>query len=109
MIESKYLCTYELFSSIPTLDGSKTVTQEIFEWNETIKTYSKSRLVRRGQRIDGPEFGLSERHILDLERLTAEPEGMLGRNTIADEFDSSFFQDEFLVDVVHDVCIPAMA
>ena len=29
MIESKYLCTYDLFSSIPTLDGSKTVTQEI--------------------------------------------------------------------------------
>jgi len=27
MIESKYLCTYELFSSIPTLDGTKTVTQ----------------------------------------------------------------------------------
>ena len=29
MIESKYLCTYGLFSSIPTLDESKTVTQEI--------------------------------------------------------------------------------
>ena len=31
MLESKYLCTYDLFSSIPTLDQSKTVTQEIFE------------------------------------------------------------------------------
>lgn len=95
MIESKYLCTYELFSSIPTLDGSKTVTQEIFDWNETMKTSSKSRLVRKGQRIDGPEFGLSEKHILNLERLAVEPEGMLGRNTIADEFDSSFFQTNF--------------
>ena len=44
MIESKYLCTYDLFSSIPTLDGTKTVTQEIFDWNETMKTSSKSRL-----------------------------------------------------------------
>jgi oleate hydratase len=26
MLESKYLCTYELFSSIPTLDESRTVT-----------------------------------------------------------------------------------
>jgi oleate hydratase len=95
MIESKYLCTYDLFSSIPTLDGSKTVTQEIFDWNETMKTSSKSRLVRRGQRIDGPEFGLSEKHILNLERVAAEPEGMLGRSTIADEFDSSFFQTNF--------------
>ena len=34
MIESKYLCTYDLFSSIPTLDGTKTVTQEIFDWNK---------------------------------------------------------------------------
>jgi len=30
MLESKYLCTYDLFSSIPTLDESRTVTQEIF-------------------------------------------------------------------------------
>jgi oleate hydratase len=37
MIESKYVCTYDLFSSIPTLDESKTVTQEIFQWNEVIK------------------------------------------------------------------------
>ena len=37
MIESKYLCTCDLFSSIPTLDGSRTVTQEILDWNETIR------------------------------------------------------------------------
>ncbi len=30
MLESKYLCTYDLFSSIPTLDDSRTVTQGIF-------------------------------------------------------------------------------
>jgi oleate hydratase len=69
MLESQYLCTYELFSSIPTLDGSKTVTQEIFDWNETIKTSSKSRLFRDGHRVDSPAFGLSEKHILTIERL----------------------------------------
>src|SRR3984885_12390699 len=42
MIESKYLCTYDLFSSIPTLDESQTVTQEIIQWNETMKTSSQS-------------------------------------------------------------------
>ena len=95
MIESKYLCTYALFSSIPTLDGSRTVTQEIFEWNEIMKTNSHSRLVRRGKRIDGPEFGLSEKQILNLERVAAEPESMLGRHTIADEFEPSFFETNF--------------
>ena len=58
MIERKYLCTYDLFSSIPTLDGSRTVTDEIFAWNETMRTSSKSRLVRDGRRVTAPDFGL---------------------------------------------------
>lgn len=95
MIESKYLCTYDLFSSIPTLDGGKTVTQETFEWNETMKTSSKSRLFRDGHRVDAPAFGLSEKHILTLERLALEPEGMLGRSSISEQFDHSFFQTDF--------------
>jgi oleate hydratase len=95
MLESKYLCTYELFSSIPTLDKSKTVTQEIFDWNETMKTSSKSRLVRDGHRQTAPEFGLSERQILTIERLALEPEVMLGRTSIADQFDPEFFTTNF--------------
>ncbi len=67
MIESKYLCTYDLFVSIPTLDESRTVAQEIFAWNEAMKTSSKSRLVRGGQRQTAPEFGLSEKHILTID------------------------------------------
>src|SRR3984885_12776669 len=54
MLESKYLCTYDLFSSIPTLDQSKWVTQEIFELNKLVETSSKSRLVRGGKRINAP-------------------------------------------------------
>jgi len=95
MIESKYLCTYNLFSSIPTLDGTKTVTQEIFDWNETMKTSSKSRLFRDGRRVDAPRFGLSEKDILDLERLAIEPEEFLGRTTISDQFASGFFETDF--------------
>ncbi len=95
MIESKYLCTYGLFASIPTLDESRTVTQEIFAWNETMKTSSKSRLVRDGQRQTAPEFGLSEKHILTIERLALEPEGLLGRSSIADQFDPTFFKTNF--------------
>jgi len=86
MIESKYLCTYDLFSSIPTLDGTNTATQEIFDWNNTMKTSSKPRLFRDGHRIDSPSFGMSEGHILTLERLALEPESLLGRSTISDQF-----------------------
>lgn len=95
MTESKYLCTYDLFASIPTLDESKTVTDEIFDWNKTMKTSSKSRLVRDGQRQVAPKFGLSEAHILTIERLAIEPEGMLGRTSIADQFDAAFFKTNF--------------
>src|SRR5208337_3958821 len=95
MFESKYVCTFDLFRSIPTLDGSKTVTQETFEWNEIMKTSSKSRLFRDGRRVDAPKFGLSEKHILTIERLEVEPEGLLGRTSIADQFDPSFFETDF--------------
>ena len=95
MIESKYLCTYDLFSSIPTLDGTRTVTQEIFDWNETMKTSSKSRLFRDGRRVDAPRFGLSERDILNLERLAIEPESLLGRSRISDQFAPAFFETDF--------------
>ncbi len=95
MFESKYQCTYDLFASIPTLDKSRTVTQEIFDWNETMKTSSKSRLVRGGKRIIAPDFGLSEKHVLTIERLAVEPESMLGASSIADQFDPSFFATNF--------------
>ena len=95
MLESKYLCTYDLFSSIPTLDGSKTVTREIFDWNEMMKTSSQSRLFRDGHRVDAPRFGLSEKHIANLERLALQPEEILGRSSIAEQFDPSFFETDF--------------
>ncbi|ADV82911.1 oleate hydratase [Terriglobus saanensis] len=95
MMESKYLCTYDLFSAVPTLDRSKTVTQEIFEWNEVIKTHSHARLVRDGQPINAPEFGLSEKNILKIEWLIAEPEGLLGRTSIADQMGEEFLQTNF--------------
>jgi oleate hydratase len=95
MFESKYVCTFELFSAIPALDGSRTVTQEIFDWNETMKTSSKSRLVRDGHRQTAPEFGLSEAHVLALEGLALEPESMLGSTSIADQFDPAFFRTNF--------------
>ncbi len=95
MIESKYLCTYDLFSSIPTLDGAKTVTQEIFDWNKVMRTSSKCRLVRGGRAIDAPEFGLNEEHILGLERVALETEAMIGNRSIADQFRPSFFETNF--------------
>ena len=68
------------------------MTQEIFDWNKIMQTSSKCRLIRGGRRIDAPEYGLSEEHILGLERVAAEPEAMLGKRSIADQFRPSFFE-----------------
>ncbi len=95
MFERHYRCTFDLFSSIPTLNGSQTVTQETLAWNETMQTSSKSRLFRGGHRVDAPRFGLTEEHILSLERLAIEPEGSLGNSSIADQIPSSFFATDF--------------
>lgn len=95
MFESKYVCTFDLYSSIPTLDETKTVTQEILQFNQVLKTESKSRLFRDGHRVSAPGFGLSERHILTLERMALEPEETLGRSSISDQFDASFFETDF--------------
>lgn len=97
MFESKYVCTFDLFSSIPTLDESKTVTQEILQWNETMKTSSQSRLFRNGARVDAPKFGLTERQILTLERMALQPEEALGRSSIGDHFQPSFFETDFWI------------
>ena len=95
MLESKYVCTFDLFSSIPVLDGSRTVTEEILAVNRTLKTHSRARLFREGKGIEAPEFGVTERHILTLERIMLEPENLLGRSSIADQFEADFFVTDF--------------
>jgi oleate hydratase len=97
VLEPHYVCTYDLFSSIPALDGSRSVTQEIFACNEALKTYSHARLVRGGRKMSSPHFGLSERHRLNLMELALSPESVLGSSSIDDHFDKAFFLTDFWV------------
>ena len=55
MLESKYLCTFGLFASIPTLDESETVTQETLRWNETMQDVVKVAALSRWPSAHGPE------------------------------------------------------
>jgi len=95
MLEAKYLCTFALFDSIPTLDGKQTVTQETLDWNKTMRTSSKARFVRAGIREDAPEYGLAESHIAALSLLMLEPEMLVGRMRISERFDAAFFRTNF--------------
>ena len=44
--EEAYTCTFDLMSFIPSLtDAQKTIKEEFFEFNETFRSHSRSRLV----------------------------------------------------------------
>ena len=93
MFESQYRCTFELFSSIPTLDGSKYVTQEIFAWNETMKTSSKSP-PHPGRRQTAPRLD-QRRHILTIEHLALEPEACSAQRASPINSTPRFFETDF--------------
>lgn len=95
MIEAHYACMFDLFDSIPTLDGTRTVSEETLDWNRVLRTGSKARLVRGHRKIDAPDFGLSGAHIVAIEKLAIEPERMLGASRISDHFDDAFFKTNF--------------
>jgi oleate hydratase len=58
----------QLDRPVGSLHGAGSPKNEIFDWGEVIKTSSKSSLAGGGQKIDAPEFGLTEQHCLTLER-----------------------------------------
>jgi oleate hydratase len=97
MFEEQYRCTFNLFASIPTLDDRCTVTQEIEQWNVTLKTSSKSRLFEEGARRVAPSFGLSKLHSLRLAALAIEPEFALGSSRISELFSQDFFETDFWI------------
>ena len=96
MIEEHYVCTYDLFASIPSLtDPAKSVKDEIFEFSHQYVSSSRCRLVRDGQKVDVSSFELSEKDRLDLLALIMHSEDSLGAKRIEDWFSPTFFENNF--------------
>ncbi|HTI94825.1 MAG TPA: oleate hydratase [Puia sp.] len=97
MLNFTYRCTYDLLSAIPSLsDPSISVYQEIIDFNNIFKTYSRARLVDKDRKIVNVSSpGLKEKDRIDLVGLIAKPEGFLGRKRIEDWFSPSFFRTNF--------------
>jgi oleate hydratase len=107
MLNFSYLCLYDLLRQIPSLtDNKKSVLQEIEAFNEVVwnKTHDRARLVRHhvhsdgresAQFDDGRKFGMSGGDRLKLVKVMMQPEHSLGKKTIRDCFDESFFQSNF--------------
>ncbi|MEU6849407.1 oleate hydratase [Actinacidiphila alni] len=97
MFERQFRCTYDLLSSIPSLDDpSKSVTEEIFSdyessaWNDTCRLVGAD-----GNIIDTRSMGFSERDRLALAKCLATPEHRLDGKRISDCFGEGFFTTNF--------------
>lgn len=94
--EEAYTCTYDLLSFIPSLDDpGKSVRDEIFEFNEKVKSLSRSRLVSGGQKVDVSSPGFSARDRLDLIELMMHSEDTLGIRRVEECFEPAFFTTNF--------------
>ena len=96
MLNFSYLCTYDLFSFIPSLaDPGITVLDEIKAFNQNLKTHSLARLVEGGQILDVSSMGFSNKDRLDLIEIMAVSESHLGTKRINEWFEPEFFKTNF--------------
>lgn len=94
--EEAYTCTYDLLSFIPSLvHPSKSVKEEMFEFNVENKSNSKSRLVENGEKTDVSSMGFSMRERLDLIKIMITSEHSLGTSRIDEHFEPDFFKTNF--------------
>ncbi|MCI4679625.1 oleate hydratase [Rhodoblastus acidophilus] len=92
-----YRCLWNLLDSIPSLENAEvSVYREIVAFNEEVKSRSFARLIDGSHRIvDAAAYGLDNRDRLELTRLLALPERLLGARRIEDMFSEHFFQTLF--------------
>lgn len=93
-MEAHYECTWDMFSSIPSIKRpDKTVLDEfrdinIFDPNESVCRV----LHNQGERADSSSLGLSDSHVKQLSKLFLAKEEALGSVTVEQFFDPSFLE-----------------
>lgn len=94
--DKAYRCTYELLSFIPSLSApGKMVLDEIQEFNDKVKTHSRSRLLQGAKKLDASKMGFSNQDRVALTELLALSEESLGAKRIEDFFEPAFFKTHF--------------
>lgn len=97
MFEIHFDCTYDLLSSIPSLDDpSKSVTEDTFAFHKDFAWDDHARLIDAdGKPIDAHSMGFTERDRLELIKCVATPERQLDGKRITDCFSPEFFTTNF--------------
>jgi oleate hydratase len=97
MFEVHFDCTYDLLSSIPSLDDpSKSVTEDTFDFHDDFAWNDHARLVdKAGGIVDAHSMGFSEGDRLELVTCVSTPEHLLDGKRITDCFSPGFFTTNF--------------
>jgi len=98
MLEDEaYTCLWNLLETIPTLDDAAvSVREEIREFNEKWPTEAHARLIGRDQGIlDASQLGFNTHDRVELARLLALPEMVIGSRRIDEFFSEHFFATNF--------------
>lgn len=95
--EEAYVCLWNLLDSIPTLtDASVSVKDEIWAFNRRWRGDARARLIDRDRNIlDAKDLGFTARDRLELTRLLALPERLIGSRRIDEMFSEHFFDTSF--------------
>lgn len=94
--ENVYSAFFDLLSLVPlTSTSNKTLLEDFNEFNQEVKTFSHSRLIKGGKAINSRPFTMTFRDRLRLLYLLTQKEPALEGKTIADCFSRSFFTSNF--------------
>lgn len=94
--EETFTCTYDLMSNVPSLTApGKTLREEFVEFNTKNKCYSKSRLLKNHEAIDGRPLRLNIKDRINLFTILFKKESTLDDLEIKEYFTSSFFRSNF--------------
>lgn len=97
MFEKHFECTFNLFSSIPSINNPEktSVTEDIFAFNKEVVSDAECRLLKMDlQKRDVSSYGLNFIHLFQIARLTLTKKDLTGIK-INDWFCSSFFKTNF--------------
>ena len=95
--EETYVCLWDVLRSVPSLDDPTTsVKDQVWVFNDENRSDARARLIDRHHRIlDAKDLGFVLRDRLELVRLLATPERILGTQRIEDCFLPHFFGTNF--------------
>ena len=96
MFEPNYVCMYDLFSFIPSLeDPNKTVTQDTLAYSRTYPWNNKCRLVDKGKKLDADHYGMTAQDTMEMMALNVKPERAFNDKRASDVFSEHFFTTNF--------------